>query len=129
MSFGNLYKIPFTATLTTNPYDLIGVTAPNNSQVVLRASGSGFDLAAVGTQLTPVSPLFPSNYTWLRSRFVVQLPSLPPRPRSDDVQGCATRTSKLSCLTHWPTTGHRWSNTDSKLVGQSHSMSAACVRH
>jgi hypothetical protein len=36
MSFGNLYKIPFTATLTTNPYDVIGITAPNNSQVVLR---------------------------------------------------------------------------------------------
>ena len=24
MSFGNLYKIPFTATLTTNPCDVIG---------------------------------------------------------------------------------------------------------
>jgi hypothetical protein len=36
MSFGNLYKIPFTATLTTNPCDVIGITAPNNSQVVLR---------------------------------------------------------------------------------------------
>ena len=36
MSFGNLYKIPFAATLTTNPCDVIGITAPNNSQVVLR---------------------------------------------------------------------------------------------
>ena len=36
MGFGNLYKIPFTATLTTNPYDLVGILAPNNSQVVLR---------------------------------------------------------------------------------------------
>ena len=31
MSFGNLYKIPFSATLTTNPCDLVGILAhPRN---------------------------------------------------------------------------------------------------
>ena len=34
MSFGNIYKIPFSATLTTNPCDLVGILAPSNSQVV-----------------------------------------------------------------------------------------------
>jgi hypothetical protein len=33
MSFGNIYKIPFSATLTTNPCDLVGILAPSNSQV------------------------------------------------------------------------------------------------
>ena len=36
MSFGNLDKIPFAATRTTSPCDLVGILAPNNSQVVLR---------------------------------------------------------------------------------------------
>ena len=53
MSFGNLYKIPFTATLRTNPYDLVGILAPNNSQVVLRE----FLVGAVSTS-QPQGQLF-----------------------------------------------------------------------
>ena len=45
MGFGNLYKIPFSASLTTNPCDLVGILAPNNSQVVLRE----FIVGAVST--------------------------------------------------------------------------------
>jgi hypothetical protein len=53
MSFGNIYKIPFAATLTTNPCDLVGILAPNNSQVVLRE----FIVGAVSTS-QPQGQLF-----------------------------------------------------------------------
>ena len=45
MSFGNIFKIPFSATVTTNPADLVGILAPSNSQVVLRE----FIVGAVST--------------------------------------------------------------------------------
>jgi hypothetical protein len=48
---GNLYKIPIAATLTTNPYDAIGILAPNNSQVVLRELGAVSTAQPLGATL------------------------------------------------------------------------------
>ena len=39
---GSIYSVPFTASVTTaGSFDLLGVLAPNNSQVVLRSLDSG----------------------------------------------------------------------------------------
>ena len=51
---GSIYSVPFTASVTTaGSFDLLGVLAPNNSQVVLRSLTLGA-VSSAGTQASQV---------------------------------------------------------------------------